>query len=174
MGSRWQGIWPSISQLMNLAIVDVDAKIFSLSSCRNPKSILQVLQPLKQRGNMRKLFPKPNMPHIRLKLHELTIKFHQTTLRTPHGYHDPKLPFSCRFMLSNCFITTYRNYKGHSLPQNTLKPSEISRFTPNPPRAPTGITPRTGVSSRKSATPHVPRSSNHSLVPVGSLKDAEA
>ncbi|MQL80060.1 hypothetical protein Taro_012498, partial [Colocasia esculenta] len=28
------------------------------------------------------------------------------------------------------------------LPQNSLKPPAISRFTPNPPRAPTGIAPR--------------------------------
>ncbi|MQL97906.1 hypothetical protein Taro_030605, partial [Colocasia esculenta] len=57
------------------------------------------------------------------------------------------------------------------LPQNTLEPPAISRFTPNPPRAPTGIAPRHGVSSRNSATPRVLRSSNHPLVPVGSFRN---
>ncbi|MQL81367.1 hypothetical protein Taro_013827, partial [Colocasia esculenta] len=156
---------------MNLATVDVDAKFFAHYSCRNPKSILQVLQSSKQRENLRKLFSKLNIHHLRFKLHELTIKFHQTTLRTPHGYHDPKLPFSYSFMHSIYFITTYRYYKGHSLPQNTLKPPAISLFTPNPPRAPTGIAPRYDVSSRDSAMPHVPRSTKHPSVHVGSFRN---
>ncbi|MQL72474.1 hypothetical protein Taro_004822, partial [Colocasia esculenta] len=57
------------------------------------------------------------------------------------------------------------------LPQNTLKPPAISRFTLNPPRSPTGIAPRHDVSSRNSATPHVPRSSKHPSVPVGSFRN---
>ncbi|MQL74425.1 hypothetical protein Taro_006805, partial [Colocasia esculenta] len=60
------------------------------------------------------------------------------------------------------------------LPQNTLTPPAISRFTPSPPRAPTGIAPRRDVSSRNSATPRVLRSSNHSSEPVRSFKDTWA
>ncbi|MQM22332.1 hypothetical protein Taro_055384 [Colocasia esculenta] len=41
MGSRRQGIWPSVSRLMSLATNDVDAKFFGLYPCRNPKPILQ-------------------------------------------------------------------------------------------------------------------------------------
>ncbi|MQL97579.1 hypothetical protein Taro_030274 [Colocasia esculenta] len=61
-----------------------------------------------------------------------------------------------------------------SLPQNTLKPPEISWFILNPPRVPTAIAPRHGVSSSDSAMPHVPRSSNHSPEPVGSFRDTGA
>ncbi|MQL68057.1 hypothetical protein Taro_000309 [Colocasia esculenta] len=77
----------------------------------------------------------------------------------------------CRLSLSRTYnsskgVRVSRSYRGHSLPQNTLKPPAISRFTPNPPRAPTGIAPRYGVSSRNSTTPHVPRSFNQPSVPV--------
>ncbi|MQL99592.1 hypothetical protein Taro_032320 [Colocasia esculenta] len=57
------------------------------------------------------------------------------------------------------------------LPQNTLELPAISRFTPSPLRAPTGIAPRRDVSSRNSATPRVLRSSNHSSEPVRSFGD---
>ncbi|MQM03953.1 hypothetical protein Taro_036743 [Colocasia esculenta] len=63
-------------------------------------------------------------------------------------------------MRSRCIITTEGIKRDRSLPQDALKPHKSSRFVPNPPRAPTEITPRSGISLPDSSPPHVPRSSN--------------
>ncbi|MQL83429.1 hypothetical protein Taro_015919, partial [Colocasia esculenta] len=83
---------------------------------------------------------------------------HYNMLRTLNYSNHPLSPYGATYPKMHYHVDSAKRVR--PLPQNALEPPAISRFTPSPPRAPTGIAPRRDVSSHNSATPRILRSSN--------------
>ncbi|MQL76130.1 hypothetical protein Taro_008516 [Colocasia esculenta] len=133
MGYKRQGIWPSSSQLKNLASNDVDAKLFD-------SRITRVIPYLSTRLNL------PNSPGSHRTLRELPQQLHHATafprpIRKCHTSHDP--PTTLLYLLEALEIrgreagARGRENRVENLPSGDPITCRIHRLasTPLPPRA---------------------------------------